>query len=268
MAKCTKCTKDIINKSFIVCNGCKKHYHTNCTKISEQIFYLLRAKKSHSWTCVKCLKAQNDFRLSLQKINSTTSASSTPSAKNVRNIHTPSNYVTKRTNYNVNISIENSFDSLDSLTSDDNKGGECSETLGRSCPTFSHNVQDELEELKLKNNELERKLINAENEIENLILENGTLKKEISAYERRTKTLTRICKSTPVNNNKRTGPKSTTNKTRLNLTDTEGEIENENNNNLKVNNSQPIYRPIQNSVTIPQQQQQSTTLTSIPAPHC
>lgn len=136
------------------------------------------------------------------------------------------NNITERKNYVVNVSTENSFDSLGtddsedehSTSSHDNSLQTESGNMNRSCPDLGNKVE-ELEELRNKNNNLETKLQKAENEIDALLSENCTLKKQIEDYEKKICNLTRICKST----SKETTPnvntkRKSTNRSKLSFT--------------------------------------------------
>lgn len=192
---------------------CTKTYHIECINISEKLFYLMKEKEK--WTCKIC-----KGRLNTQK-NISTPLTPLSKPPKLGDTSTSPNFVTQRTKYKINVSTENSFESLKSEDSvvDDNSHIETS-ILNRSCPERDYFVREDIDQLKIKITNLETKLLSAENEIENLLLENNTLRKKITNFEKKTEKLTHICMSTParVKNQKH---KRSLSKTKLDFTCTE-----------------------------------------------
>lgn len=130
---------------------------------------------------------------------------------------TPCNYVNhQRPKYKINISVENSFESLSNTLSDDDDVSLTEEIkLNRSCPDLrSKNDGEDIKEIRSKLEILEEKLKIADNEIENLLSENSAQRKIITEYEKKVKMLTQICNS----DSKKRSRKASQNKTSLNKT--------------------------------------------------
>lgn len=187
--KCTKCSKDIINRQFLTCVLCEKSYHLDCTNVSFQRFSIMTTKNKKSYRCDQCWSKLEVFT------NLNNSSTQDP---NVHESPNDQNFVTHRNKYNI--PTQNSFE----LLSDDEE--EYSSlpgtpiTINRSCPEMRPNNICEVEALQQEIRNLKEKLGTAENEIDSLLSENHVMSKKITEYELQINKLTHICKSTSINN--------------------------------------------------------------------
>lgn len=207
--KCTKCFKAIINKQQLICSVCEKHFHLDCTNVSFQRFKIMTAANKKGYKCDPCCQKVNTSR----KLSHSASPATSSFSEERDNI-------TQRNKCEINISTQNSFDSL---TEEEAENSSLSFSpraeLNRSLSTLRENYKEEIKELKQKSHKLQQKLEIAENEISNLVAENYALSKKLSEYELKVNQLTHICK-TP----KSTGIKKkavTSDLKRLNISQTE-----------------------------------------------
>lgn len=206
--KCAKCNKIIAGKSKLTCTYCKKGFHHSCTRISEKLFDLIKQKKNNNWKCDNC------NIITLREPKTPTTSTTVFS----RSTSTPQNFVTQRPKQIVNISTNNSFESLNSDDSEEEDNStKLSVTLNRSCPTMGLNTSEAIDELKSKVMDLQNKLQTADKEIDELLIENSCLKKQLRYYEKKTTTLSSICRSTPRRERNRKNQTSL-NRTALNFT--------------------------------------------------
>lgn len=194
--KCQKCNKIIRVRQSLTCAKCKVHFHIDCANVSDKRYYLMENKAT--WKCGKCITAPR-----------------TPTAHHSKN--PPDIYednITHRVKQVINVSIENSFQSLSASIDEDGDLDSSSTTpqrkLNRSCPDLDSCGRIDMDIMSQKLINLEEKLTIAENEIENLLSENYNLKDQIEKYKLKTKQLTEL-QSTPVSR------PSTTRKKRKNL---------------------------------------------------
>lgn len=130
------------------------------------------------WKCAPCIRISRDIN--------------TPLTTRSRVLSPICNDNTPQSNYTLNVSTENSFESLDSEETED-----CTEihTLNRSCPDLRLNSLDNMEQLQNKVLELQEKLQIADNQIDILVQENYQLKDDVIKCELKIKQLSKICKS-------------------------------------------------------------------------
>lgn len=189
MAPCGKCKKVIRAKQNLNCSKCKSTFHIACTSVSQQrynSFYALNKAQKSKWIC--------DFCKDSQKSNSTLSSSTSRIMVDSPR-DTPLENVTNQKKIVVNISTENSFQSLS--TDDEKENGDNSSMLNRSCPVLGRNQAETLAEMQKALSDLQFKLEVAENEISNLLQENSRLKKQLGDNEQKIENLSRICRSIP-----------------------------------------------------------------------
>lgn len=218
--KCATCNKIISDTRYLSCSNCKNLHHVNCTNRSESLFSLMKQKGSHSWKCKTCtMKKQHNTKKSMINTSPVSNSNTPPSfvtqrtkvkvnvitaetsTKNLNRSQTQPTEAVEATprKLKVNVETRNSFESLSTDDSDDEDLSINKQfNLNRSCPEIGITMEEDLDDLKIKITDLEAKLLIAENEIENLVMENSGLKKKITAYEKKTEQLTRICQSTPV----------------------------------------------------------------------
>lgn len=128
----------------------------------------------------------------------------------IQNINeNPTQNITTRKKLVINVSTENSYDSLSESFEDSET--ETTEKLNRSCPELRGTQSEYIAEMKIKIENLERKLKIAENEIENLLTENYKLHSTIEKNGKTIHKLTHIC-SSDIKKKQR----KTLNKTKLN----------------------------------------------------
>lgn len=187
--QCSTCSKDILNRQFLVCALCENTYHLDCTSVTFQRFSIMTIDNKQSYRCDQCL-----YRLGMFS----NSFNSSPTHE-TRTNESPKDqdYVTQRNRYNVQ--TQNSFELLSDDEAEYSSLPATPITLNRSCPEMRPNNICEVEELQKQIHQLQEKLQTAENEIENLLSENYAMSKKINAYELRNKQLTHICK-TPSSN--------------------------------------------------------------------
>lgn len=200
--KCTKCNKNIINKQFLICSICNKHYHLDCSSVSFQRFKIMTPANKKGYKCNACYDAPSTSRRSL-------SQPATPVS--IHNVVDDLDNVThrNRNRCEINISTQNSFNSLSDEEADHSLSTLSPKTdVNRSFSSLRTNYKEEINDLKQKTQYLEEKLEIAENEISNLSAENHALTKKLADYERKINQLTQICK-TPRSVKKKTtsGPK-------------------------------------------------------------
>lgn len=149
--QCEKCNQEIIKRDFLKCCACLKHYHLDCTSISEQFFYLMSVDSKNKYKCEICTHSEDWTR----------------------------NNVTIR-KPKINIPIENSFDGL-SLEDDDDMYQSFATGLSsvKSWPDLNAERLKRVHEMEELLSKLKEKLEIAEEEITNLLEENKNLKKEI-----------------------------------------------------------------------------------------
>lgn len=242
--QCNKCKLTMETKDTLLCSSCNNRYHFDCAGVSAKLHQLKTAEKRKQWKCKKCMqikygnnseqnnvtqrkkvvrkentgikhtKPDNNCTATspqCQKIvrpqSTNTLTTSTPETSSIttKNASDPQSRVAERKKYNINISTDNSFESLPTDVSSNNEDvSSCIEKsiLNRSCPDVTYYSKEELTELKHKVTELEMKLKIADQQIDQLVLENGSLKKQIKCYEKKNNTLSQICRSTPTKEKK------------------------------------------------------------------
>lgn len=213
--KCTSCKKYISRNKCMKCAVCDNFYDLVCSGFTDEKYAELSYDYKTTWACKVCCGIR-------PKSKTDNSESVTPTSRPIQPQNT-CNSSTLRTQYRV--STENSFELLseddDISCSLSNNGN----TLNRSCPEIGTNKQEQLDELRQKIVQLEKKLASAENEIDNMIEENFTLKGQISENEQKINKLLRICKSTSklTNEKKSNGGKvrRSINRTKLDFTQLE-----------------------------------------------
>lgn len=206
---CAVCKRLISNRQYLKCSICAEHYDICCIKnLSEQMFRLMTSKTKDKWRCPTCIKidvkrvtpsSSTSRRIELQATDLTDSIRDdiNKTERNKYNTKDDNDYVTTRKKFVINVSTENSFQSLSDeeiLSSSPMRSAEESK-LNRSCPERTLNTKYEIEEKNKIINSLENKLGSAEQEIDNLLLENSSLKKIIIEYEQKIRCLNEICKS-------------------------------------------------------------------------
>lgn len=207
---CAVCKKRIVSKEFLRCITCRKYYDVTCTtNVSTKLFRLMTSKSKDIWTCHQCNKDK--------KKSTSTPTTKCPSNIIIKSpevatmsdpeelIHTSTDNITHRMKYNINVSTENSFQSLsdDDEQNNSNSTDYVNSNLNRSYNSIRLSTSDEVKEMKEKTANLHVKLEIAENEIDNLMSENYALKKKIESYERKIQCLTKICKSPSKNHSKK-----------------------------------------------------------------
>lgn len=155
----------------------------------------MTAKNRQNWKCRECVEQNMKSETIAQSPYTSVEGSSADVS-----LSTPQNNITQRKKIVVNVSTDNSFESLSTINDSDM----CSPTV-ESCvlnesSSELRNVNEELNMLKTKNSKLETKLQMNENEIELLESENCTLKKQIENYKIEINKLTIICKSSDKKN--------------------------------------------------------------------
>lgn len=232
---CHKCKKKFENREYLTCIACFNSFHVHCASVStKRLFNAMKPSSKANWKCDPCTK--NPRKKITTSINDKTSASTinhnkltdvvtTPPLHTINssglphqicNIHAsstekqvtstpqaPNENLGKNISYEkINIPTSNSFESLisnDELFEDiDGSTVESiNNTLNRSCPNL-YKVKDDdtARELKLRNEELEKRLQISDKLYNDLLLETGNLKKKISEYEIKINRLTTICTST------------------------------------------------------------------------
>lgn len=226
---CAVCKKKIISREYLKCMTCNRFVDVTCTSnITLKFFRIMTNKTKDVWKCHLCTgKGKRTCAVRLQQ---KTSAEYPPtSLKNnqnapkgihalatectpvhvLANVSTPTTYnnVTIRKKYLINVSTDNSFQSL----SDDDVLDDVGDTintsacqLNMSCPVGGANDSNDLTEMNEKVELLQYKLGSAEAEIDNLLAENFQLQKKIAEQELKIEKLTRICKTPIGGNRKRT----------------------------------------------------------------
>lgn len=194
-----------------------------CLNITQEDFSKNAHKYDFSWQCSNCRivmarrgkkdkvvpqpkQVSQNGKANLTKDMSiqNTCMTSTPTTSYMP-LGTSGDTILRTTKHKVNISVQNSFNSLsseenledenifESIVSVDNS------KLNRSCPEIKLNHSTETIELKEKISLLVEKLTSAENEIENLLNENCRLQEKVDKCEEKIVYLTNICKD-PRNN--------------------------------------------------------------------
>lgn len=172
-------------------------------------------EKKQNWKCKLCLsKVQNEEN------NGSTSPSTSSNIKKTTNVSkipkssTPSDNVTQRKHYTINISTENSFESLNSDDTETDIYNMTEMRINSSCPDLNIINGQTIDELKNKIKILEEKLKVSDRMLEKYLIENGTLKSKLVEYEQKISRLTDICKATPIRRGIR---RQNLNVTKLNL---------------------------------------------------
>lgn len=212
LKKCAVCDRKILSNEYLKCMSCNKYIDVACTSnVTLKFFRIMTTKTKDHWKCHLCTaskkrKNENSEQMttpsstqSLRHDQITIDTESTPKT-NIEN-------VTMRKKFVVNVSTENSFQSLSDEDLQEETVNTISCQLNRSCPEVRTNYSQDLTDLNEKIEILQSKLGSAEAEIENLLSENFSCQKIIAEQKTKIELLTRICKSP----NKRTR-KSTNNK--------------------------------------------------------
>lgn len=212
---CAVCRKKIESREFLKCTSCDRVFDVKCTSnITSKFFRLMTAKSKDVWKCNLCTvnKKCDNKKSPQQKINheqavqsiatddsisdvaSFTARESTPTTKNTE---------TMREKFQINVSTENSFQSLTDEEVLDDTLSKSTYQLNRSCPVVISNDSYDLKKLNEKMEHLQNKLGSAEEEIENLLSENFALQKKIAEQDKKIERLTRVCRSPCKGNGKR-----------------------------------------------------------------
>lgn len=170
--QCKGCNHAIQERQHLKCNNCKNDFHLDCGNVTMKRFCLMTPENKNNWKCSDCYLVHT-------KVD--------------HKVTTPSNFVTnQRPKYKINVSVENSFQSLSgdedsSLSSDENPNTICTEKK-------TENGKEDLQSLKSHIAMLADKLKLAEKEIENLRSVNILQRKKIAEYEKGINTHTDTCK--------------------------------------------------------------------------
>lgn len=218
LKNCAVCDKKILSNEYLKCMCCNKYIDIACTSnVTLKFFRTMTTKTKDHWKCHLCTVSKK--RKNIVNSEQMTTPSSTKSLRHDQiTIDTESTpitnieNVTMRKKYVINVSTENSFQSLSDEDLLEETVNTISCQLNRSYPEVRMNYSHDLAELNEKIEILQNKLGSAEAEIENLLSENLSFQAIIAEQKKKIELLTRICKSP----NKRT-KKSTNNKT-LNTT--------------------------------------------------
>ncbi|CAG9790342.1 unnamed protein product [Diatraea saccharalis] len=160
---CAICDKSITKRDFLKCAYCNEPYHLDSTSVSTKRFYLMTNENKSNWKCDKC-------------------------------------YSTQGTSWEINLSTNNSFESLSDEESTDFTSISHNSRLHGNCLEVGRfNMEEKIHELEKQNRDLQEKLQSAETEIEHILLENANLKKSLSEQEDKLKKYT-ICNSSPKDN--------------------------------------------------------------------
>lgn len=213
--KCFICKKSLkVKEQKIACSECKKIQHITCANISEQQYNLMATNHNKGiWKCNSCKQRTNSIskkdnqnkghtispRRLRNKLTNIISNERSNSAFNTPENNTPvntSDKVTQR-NYVLNISTNNSFQSLDS--EDFNLGGNTSsehtDKQNRSYPGVGAITLEDYEKLEKKIQDMTTKLKDTDNYLGKLLIENENMKKEIEKYKTQISYLTNICRT-------------------------------------------------------------------------
>lgn len=175
---CAVCNKKIITREFLQCTSCDNFFDVTCTSnVSLKLFTIMTIKTKDVWKCHFCTGSKDQ-------------GAYVPT----ESTFTPNNNVTRRNKYTINVSTENSFQSLSDDEVLDDTANTSTHQVNRSCPGRSNDSFD-LTELKAKIECLQNKLGSAEAEIENLLFENFSLQKKIADQDKKIEHLSRICRS-------------------------------------------------------------------------
>lgn len=206
LVTCNKCKEKVDSKKTLLCTLCKNHFEYDCIGYSEKLHRLKDTATKKSWRCKTCEQKQKVHSTpnnSGTPIASTTKKSSLPHLNqgppiNDKNKEKPNkdqdiilitdqrNRTEKKCEYKVNVSTNNSFQSLSDDESPCYTLSSSIVRLNSSCPEVGKlNLEEKIEELKKRNKELQEKLQIADNEIDNLLLENSELKKIVSRHEKK-----------------------------------------------------------------------------------
>lgn len=150
-----------------------------------------------NWKCNSCIRNTRDIN--------------TPVTTRPRALSPLCNDKTPQNNFIINVSTENSFETLDSNETVDSPAI-AMHTINRSCPDLRVNSLESIDQLQNKVLQLQEKLLIADNQIDILVQENYQLKDDISKCESKIKQLSDICKSDLKNvthRKKRKTPKKT-----------------------------------------------------------
>lgn len=223
---CHKCKKSTEAGLSVMCSGCKKYYDFDCMGISEKLFRLKDAESKKKIKCKICIqKTKKGQTTSSSGINYVTTRkkysspklSSTPNllqdtTKAAEDVFStpPTTMSTLNTSQSTPASVTDcdmTQESVDSSTPTNNTFNMLSEdeehdyqllntnlTLRRSCPDLNGSTLDNTEDLKHTISKLQRDLASAHNEVETLLTERSKLQKQITAYQKKVKQLTLLCK--------------------------------------------------------------------------
>lgn len=185
------------------CYECEGAFHVpHCTRtVTDKRFDLMTPIRKAAWKCETCKEPIIDKEI--------------PKSPLMDN-----EYVTirrEKTNCNINVSTENSFQSLSIDDSEHEYSSIASPNImNRSCPENYDCSQEVIKELENKIQQLQQKLDSADNEIINLLAENSSLVKLNHKYESKIKTLTQIY-SSPIQTTPAKLKRKSLNRTQLNF---------------------------------------------------
>lgn len=202
---CAVCKKKIASKEFLKCTSCDRFLDVTCTSnITSKFFRIMTTKTKDVWKCHFCtgnkkqniaLSTQHSPRLPEQSPKGDQNVSDSVHVL-VKKPTPPSNSnVTTRKKIIINVSTENSFQSLSDEEVLDDIENMSTHQLNRSCPVGKLNDSHDFDVLNERMELLQNKLGSAEEEIENLLSENFSLQKRITEQEKKIERLTRICRS-------------------------------------------------------------------------
>lgn len=205
---CAVCNKKIASKEFLKCTSCDRFLDVTCTSnITSKFFRIMTTKTKDVWKCHFCTgnKKQN---IALSSKHSPTLPEQSPKRDQIvsDSLHiiakepTPSsppsnNNITTRKKNIINVSTENTFQSLSDEEVFDDIDNMSTYQLNRSCPVGKLNDSHDLEVLYERMELLQNKLGSAEEEIDNLLSENFSLQKRITEQEKKIERLSKICRS-------------------------------------------------------------------------
>lgn len=237
--KCGKCKKILQEKHTLKCMKCKSFFHLDCTSASKR-YWIMTAENKQNWKCQLCSTKPKISLKPTSKNTPKTTPISTPMSTPISTpISTPKttpkisekdcspktssykepeqDYVTQRIKKHViNVSVENSFQSLSTSIGSDTKLDDTVENddsvhdddifsstprperrqkLNRSCPEIGSYCSLDIERMQKKISDLEERLLSTENELENTLSENYKLKGRIEKYELKMNQLMEITRS-------------------------------------------------------------------------
>lgn len=190
---CRKCSKIIKSRLHIKCCHCNKHYHVDCTHISEKRFHLMTKENKEQWKCMFCCQKKSvDPECTPVQPKITSKIKNLPSDKLTLKItDSKADNITLRKkqiiSQNPLLNVSSDISSLD-----------CSmDNTCRSLPDLSEVNHNEIEQLKEELESVKRELQSAHFEIENLMLENSSLKKITTEQQKKLAHLKDICYGSP-----------------------------------------------------------------------